>query len=104
MEGASLDSVGEHVRTSSAWVTPSAADREAFRKAADSGTALPSRHRSQQSIAGGRTYEQSYATASPSTVRENRTTEEDRKVTIVSQPIKPKPKKRFWCCGKVQED
>lgn len=110
MEGASLDSVAEHVTPSTAWVTPSAAEREAFNRAAQSGQALPSRHRSEKSIAGGRTYESSYApTSALPTVRDNRTTEtakvDERKVTVIqSETVKPKTKKKYWCCGEAVED
>lgn len=103
MEGSSLDSVAEHVRSTSAWVTPSATDREAFNKAVETGQALPSRHRSEKSVGHGRTFEQSYAPTArvPDTSRKD----EDRKVTVVAaQTIKPKTKKKYWCCGEAVED
>lgn len=101
MEGAS--SISDHSRTGSAWTTPSSTEREAFTKAVETGQALPSRHRSVKSMGTGRTYEASYAQTAraPETPRRD----EDRKVTVVAaQTIKPKTKKKYWCCGELVDD
>lgn len=97
MEGSRLDSIGSHVRGASAWVTPTSSEQEAFSKAVAAGKTLPSRHHTQASFSPDRTYEHSQAiTYRP---------DENKKVTvIVSENLKPKPKKKYWCCGEAVED
>lgn len=103
MEGASSAAVSDHSRTSSAWTAMTAAEREVFNKSVSTGTALPSRHRSIKSIGTGRTYEASYAQTARTPSTPSR--DEDKKVTVVAaQTIKPKTKKKYWCCGELVED
>ncbi len=72
-------------------------------KSVSTGTALPSRHRSEKSIGTSRTYEASYAPTARTP--ETAPKDENKKVSVVAaKTIKPKTKKKYWYCGKLVED
>lgn len=104
MEGSALDSIGTHVRGSSAWIAPSTSEQKAFSKAVAAGKTLPSRYQAQSNFSPDKTYEHSQAITfrdAPQT----HTTDEDKKVTVIAaETLKLKPKKKYWCCGQAVED